>query len=81
MLGDILDESDLRRAFEKYHPHTVFHAAAYKHVPNLELQTWQAVENNIIALGLMNLPLAFSITSLVKRFGGDYPFHSKKFIA
>ena len=48
ILGDILDESLLRRTFEKYRPHTVFHAAAYKHVPMLELQPWQAVENNII---------------------------------
>lgn len=69
-MGDILDESPLRRAFEKYRPHTVFHAAAYKHVPMLELQPWQAVEKNIITLGLMNLPLAFSIPSLAKCFGG-----------
>jgi FlaA1/EpsC-like NDP-sugar epimerase len=48
ILGDILDESLLHRTFEKYRPHTVYHAAAYKHVPMLELQPWRAVENNII---------------------------------
>jgi len=48
ILGDILDEALLRRTFEQYHPHNVFHAAAYKHVPMLELQPWRAVENNII---------------------------------
>jgi len=48
VLGDILDETLLRRTFSKYRPHTVFHAAAYKHVPMLELQPWQAIENNII---------------------------------
>ncbi len=48
VLGDILDENLLRQTFKRLHPQTVFHAAAYKHVPMLELQPWRAVENNII---------------------------------
>lgn len=48
ILGDILDETLLRRTFGQYRPYTVFHAAAYKHVPMLELQPWRAIENNII---------------------------------
>ena len=48
ILGDILDDALLRRAFDKHRPHIVFHAAAYKHVPMLEIQPWRAIENNII---------------------------------
>jgi FlaA1/EpsC-like NDP-sugar epimerase len=48
VLGDILDDNLLHRTFKRFRPQTVFHAAAYKHVPMLELQPWRAVENNII---------------------------------
>jgi FlaA1/EpsC-like NDP-sugar epimerase len=48
VLGDILDENLVRHIFDLYRPQTVFHAAAYKHVPMLEGQPWRAVENNIV---------------------------------
>ena len=48
VLGDILDMTLLEETFTKYSPQVIFHAAAYKHVPMLELQPWQAVMNNII---------------------------------
>lgn len=47
VLGDIQDREHLTRCFEKFRPRTVFHAAAYKHVPMLETQPWKAIENNI----------------------------------
>jgi FlaA1/EpsC-like NDP-sugar epimerase len=46
-LADVRDRRQLEKAFEKAKPHVVFHAAAYKHVPMLELQPWKAVKNNI----------------------------------
>jgi FlaA1/EpsC-like NDP-sugar epimerase len=46
-LADILDLRQLDRAFEDERPQVLFHAAAYKHVPMLELQPWEAVINNI----------------------------------
>jgi FlaA1/EpsC-like NDP-sugar epimerase len=48
VLGDIQDGDQLRKTFEAHGPQIVFHAAAYKHVPMLELQPWKAVENNIL---------------------------------
>jgi len=46
-LADVRDRRQLEKAFEKAKPDVVFHAAAYKHVPMLELQPWKAVKNNI----------------------------------
>jgi FlaA1/EpsC-like NDP-sugar epimerase len=48
VLADIQDTASLRRTFHAHKPQIAFHAAAYKHVPMLELQPWKAVENNII---------------------------------
>ena len=47
VLADIQDKKQLEKAFEANHPQTLFHAAAYKHVPMLEMQPWKAVDNNI----------------------------------
>jgi FlaA1/EpsC-like NDP-sugar epimerase len=53
ILGDVQDQDHLRRVFHDHRPQAVFHAAAYKHVPMLEMQPWKAVENNV--LGTRNL--------------------------
>jgi FlaA1/EpsC-like NDP-sugar epimerase len=47
ILADVQDKEQVEKAFEAYQPQTVFHAAAYKHVPMLEIQPWKAVDNNI----------------------------------
>lgn len=46
-IGDILDVKFLRDIFSQHHPASVFHAAAYKHVPLMEQNCCQAVTNNI----------------------------------
>jgi len=65
ILGDIQDKNELKIAFEANRPHIVFHAAAYKHVPMLELQPWKAIDNNI--LGTKNL-IEVSTKNNVARF-------------
>ncbi|MBL7207976.1 MAG: polysaccharide biosynthesis protein, partial [Desulfobacterales bacterium] len=47
LLADVQDKQQIKKAFENYRPQTVFHAAAYKHVPMLEMQPWKVVKNNI----------------------------------
>ncbi|MBU3948265.1 MAG: polysaccharide biosynthesis protein, partial [Proteobacteria bacterium] len=65
LLADVRDSLQLEKTFLKYKPEVVFHAAAYKHVPLLELQPWKAIENNI--QGTLNL-IDVSKKHHVKRF-------------
>ena len=48
LLLDVRDAAKLERFFQKYHPQVVFHAAAYKHVPMMELHPDEAISNNVI---------------------------------
>jgi len=48
VLGNILDRTLLRKLFEEHRPELVFHAAAFKHVPIVELNPWEGIENNVI---------------------------------
>ncbi|MGD9106802.1 MAG: nucleoside-diphosphate sugar epimerase/dehydratase [Desulfobacterales bacterium] len=48
LLADVQDKKQLEETFKVHRPQTVFHAAAYKHVPMLELQPWKAIENNVL---------------------------------
>lgn len=47
-LLSITDRVAVQHVMEKYSPSLVFHAAAYKHVPILEFQPFQAVKNNVL---------------------------------
>lgn len=48
LAGDVKDAERMRQIFDEYRPQVVFHAAAYKHVPLMEVgNAWQAVRNNI----------------------------------
>jgi FlaA1/EpsC-like NDP-sugar epimerase len=47
-IGSIQNEIRLTEVLEQYRPSTVFHAAAYKHVPMMEGNIFEAVENNVL---------------------------------
>ena len=66
VLGDIRDRSQLSRALSDYQPQVVFHAAAYKHVPMMELQPWKAVRNNILGTRhVMHISMAHGVERFV----------------
>lgn len=48
LAGDVKDRHRMDEIFAQYRPQLVFHAAAYKHVPLMEVgNAWQAVRNNV----------------------------------
>ncbi|WMD19382.1 nucleoside-diphosphate sugar epimerase/dehydratase [Achromobacter seleniivolatilans] len=48
LAGDVKDAHRMDEIFTLYRPQVVFHAAAYKHVPLMEVgNAWQAVRNNV----------------------------------
>lgn len=48
VLASVCDASALDELFEHHHPQIIFHAAAFKHVPLMELHPFAAIENNAI---------------------------------
>ncbi|MGI8893200.1 MAG: polysaccharide biosynthesis protein [Bacteroidia bacterium] len=53
IVGDIKDVARMRMIFEMFRPDIVFHAAAYKHVPMMELNPAEAVMTNSIGTMIM----------------------------
>ena len=47
-LGSVTDGKYLRSVFSQYQVKTVYHAAAYKHVPLLEANIAKGIENNVL---------------------------------
>ena len=47
LVADIADEGRLKRVFENEKPSIIFHAAAHKHVPMMEINAGEAIKNNI----------------------------------
>ena len=48
IIGDICDKNRVSEIFSKFRPDIIFHAAAYKHVPLMEVNPVEAIRNNIL---------------------------------
>jgi FlaA1/EpsC-like NDP-sugar epimerase len=53
VIADVSRPGRLQQIFHRFRPHVVFHAAAHKHVPLMELQPEEAIYNNIYATSLL----------------------------
>jgi FlaA1/EpsC-like NDP-sugar epimerase len=53
LIASVRDEIRMNEIFETYKPSVVFHAAAHKHVPLMEVSPREAVKNNV--LGTYNM--------------------------
>jgi FlaA1/EpsC-like NDP-sugar epimerase len=49
ILSQVQNQPLMEEVFNRYRPQVVFHAAAYKHVPLLEINPWEAIINNVLA--------------------------------
>lgn len=65
LLGSVTNPDRLAEIFDTYHPATVYHAAAYKHVPLVEGNPGEGILNNVF--GTLNTAQA-AMSSGVKRF-------------
>ncbi len=65
ILGSVNNKKRLKNLFNRFDVDTIYHAAAYKHVPMVEFNTTEGVDNNIF--GTLNCALA-AIEAGVKTF-------------
>ncbi|RJQ52741.1 MAG: polysaccharide biosynthesis protein [Actinobacteria bacterium] len=63
VLGDIKNEAKMRSLFRQLEPDVVFHAAAYKHVPLMEVNPAEAVLNNVVGTA--------TVARVAEEFGAD----------
>ena len=64
-LADVTNKTRMQKLFEEFEPQYVYHAAAYKHVPMMELCPTEAVRNNVIGVKMI---ADLSIQHKVERF-------------
>jgi len=66
VVAGIQDRSKMEELFETYRPHKVYHAAAYKHVPLMEYNPYEAIKTNILGTKtLADISVKYSVESFV----------------
>ncbi|NTU74618.1 MAG: polysaccharide biosynthesis protein [Anaerolineaceae bacterium] len=66
VIVDVRDKSRLEQIFQRYHPQVVFHAAAHKHVPLMDVIVEDAISNNVSGTrNLVECCLAYDVDRLV----------------
>ena len=63
LVADVCDSSRMRQIFSESRPQVVFHAAAHKHVPLVELNAAEGVRNNVLG--------TWSLGELAGDFGAE----------
>jgi FlaA1/EpsC-like NDP-sugar epimerase len=66
VVTNVKDPLRMREVFENYHPQVVFHAAAYKHVPFMEENAYEAVFVNVFGTKLVaDLAVEYGVEKFV----------------
>ena len=65
-MGDVRNRERLEEAFSKFRPRYVFHAAAYKHVPMMEINPTEAIIANVMGTrNVADLALKYDVYKFV----------------
>ena len=66
VIADIRDIDRLSGVFNEFHPEVVFHTAAHKHVPLMEVNVEDAITNNVLGTrNIVEVCLQFGVDRLV----------------
>jgi FlaA1/EpsC-like NDP-sugar epimerase len=66
VVGNVTDKFRMRKLFSKYRPDIIFHSAAYKHVPLIEVQPYEAIKCNIGGIKVIaDLAVEFGVDKFV----------------
>ena len=66
IVADIRDKNRMNTFFQKFQPTMIFHAAAYKHVPLMEYNSYEAIKVNIAGTKmLVDLALSYEVNKFV----------------
>ena len=66
MLGSVRDPVRVDEVVGVYKPDTIFHSAAYKHVPLVEMNPFEGIKNNVFGTQTMaNSAIKFSVNNFV----------------
>jgi FlaA1/EpsC-like NDP-sugar epimerase len=66
MIGDVANEGRMRQLFKAFKPDIIFHAAAYKHVPLMEDNPYEAVNTNVFGTRILaNLAVEYNAEKFV----------------
>jgi len=66
LLASVQDERRMRDIFSLWHPQTIYHAAAYKHVPLVEHNPIEGIRNNVLGtIAIADLALEYDAANFV----------------
>ena len=66
IVADVANARRMEEIFKRYRPDVVYHAAAYKHVPLMEANVYEALQTNVIGtFNCVSLAMKYESTSFV----------------
>ena len=66
VIANVKDERRMKEVFEAYHPQLIYHAAAYKHVPFMEENPYEAVFVNVFGTkNIVDMAIEYGVEKFV----------------